>query len=261
MTESQTSPSSNMWMWLLSHDIFTRILLLLETWQCHRHRFTCKCWGSVLVRFQVVLSDIWLDLFGKSSKGGASRPAGALEAAVCVACLCCRENYSWASLSTIVDLILLTVVPVVPPEPGVSAEKLPNLMVFSDTLSSLGRKRLWSCCSSFWCSCNGQPTWNNFITSLPVWISAPNHQSCATQVGSRGISTVKQSTEEVHRIILSKGGQRSESLRQFMSLTFFFWVKSASNSIFTSALAEETITSSKIHDIVKSTRRSHRQGM
>lgn len=92
MTESWTSPTSNMSMWLLSRDICTWILLLLETWRCHRHRYTCNRWGSVLVRFRVGQSDIWLDPFGKSSKRGASRPSGALELTVCGACTCCREN-------------------------------------------------------------------------------------------------------------------------------------------------------------------------
>lgn len=59
---------------------------------------------------------------------------------------------------------------------------------------------------------------------------------------------------------LSKEGQRSASLCHFLPVTFSPWAKSASNSISPSALAEETIASSKIHYIIKNTLRSHRQG-
>lgn len=61
------------------------------------------------------------------------------------------------------------------------------------------------------------------------------------------------------RNLLSKERQRSASLVTFC-LSHFLWAKSASNSILPSALAEEAITSSKIHYIIKNTLRSHRQG-
>lgn len=171
-----------MWMWLLSHDFCTEILLLLKTWQCHRHRFTGKCWGSVLLWFQVVLSDIWLDLFGKSSKRGASRPAGAVEATVCVTGPCCRGLW-WGDLHCLLLVAWCC-------------------SLLSQCLNWKYQRRSckpWRCFQTQCRHLGGRDcglvpirsnaveqstkkTCQKFITSVPVWISAPQHQGCTTQV-------------------------------------------------------------------------------
>lgn len=135
---------SNMWMWLLSCDLCIRVLLLI--WQRHRQRFTCKCWGSVLDRFRVLLPDIWLDLFGKSSKRGASGPAGTLQATAFVGLHMLQRELEVSQL----PLLLLTwwLIPMASCcSVGIrnisrDAVSLVVMMVFSDTLLPLGRRRL-----------------------------------------------------------------------------------------------------------------------
>lgn len=83
------------------------------------------------------------------------------------------------------------------------------------------------------------------------------------QKGSGGISEVNKRTREVQRITAGTACQRKER-SPIRSVTFrpshFLWAKSASNSIFTSALAEERIASSNSRHIIKTTRCSHRRG-